>query len=108
MAGMGVPPAGERPELADAGRLARKLLHRAVRTARSEDQPLRAVLLDHLGPDAATLPTVSDTCPLYEQVNLQVGLEAWLAADPGRRHEVVGITGVPQLRFNDLTIGDLI
>jgi hypothetical protein len=93
----------ERPELADAGRLARKLVHRAVRTARTEDQPLRRVLLDHLGPDAATLPTVSDTCPLYEQVNLQVGLDAWLA-EPGREHEAIGITGVPQMRFTDVTI----
>jgi hypothetical protein len=98
----------ERPELADAVRLAGKLLRRAVRTARSEDQPLRRVLLDHLGPGAATLPTVSDSCPLYEQVNLQAGVEAWLAADPRRRHEVIGITGVPQMRFNDITIGDLI
>ena len=102
------PSAGERPEFADAGRLARKLVGRAVRTARSEDQPLRRVLLEHLGPGAATLPTVSDTCPLYEQVNLQVGVEAWLAAEPGRQHDLVGITGVPQMRFNDITIGDLI
>jgi hypothetical protein len=43
--------------------------------------PLRQVLLDHLGPDAATLPTVSDATPLYEQVNLQVGVDAWLAAE---------------------------
>jgi hypothetical protein len=99
--------ADERPELADAGRLARKLVHRAVRTARTEDQPLRRVLLDHLGPDAATLPAVSDTCPLYEQVNLQIGLDAWLA-EPGREHEAIGITGVQQMRFNDVTIGDLI
>ncbi len=108
MAGLDVPPAGERPELADAGRLARKLVRRAVRTARNEDQPLRQVLLDHLGPDAATLPTVSDATPLYEQVNLQVGVEAWLAAEPGREHQLIGITGVPQMRFNDITIGDLI
>jgi ATPase family protein associated with various cellular activities (AAA) len=106
--GLDVPAGGERPELADAGRLARKLVRRAVHTARSEDQPLRQVLLDHLGPDAATLPAVSDATPLYEQVNLQVGVEAWLAAEPGRQHEVVGITGVPQMRFNDITIGDLI
>ena len=108
MAGMGVPPAGERPELADAGRLARKLLHRVVRTARSEDQQLRAMLLGHLGPGAATLPTVSDTRPLYEQVNLQIGVEAWLAAGPARAHELIGLTGVPAMRFNDVTIGDLI
>jgi hypothetical protein len=99
--------ADERPELADAGRLARKLVHRAVRAARTEDQPLRRVLLDHLGPDAATLPTVSDTCPLYEQVNLQIGLDAWLTR-PGREHEAIGVTGVPQMRFDDVTIGDLI
>ena len=36
---------------------------------------------------------------------------AWrpgLSADPRRQHEVIGITGVPQMRFNDITIGDLI
>jgi hypothetical protein len=54
-----------RPEMSDAGRLTRKLIQRAVRAARSEDQPLRRVLIDHLGPDAAALPTVSDNCPLY-------------------------------------------
>jgi hypothetical protein len=107
MTTFGERSADERPELADAGRLARKLVHRAVRTARTEDQPLRRVLLDHLGPDAATLPTVSDTCPLYEQVNLQVGLDAWLA-EPGREHEAISITGIQQMRFSDVTIGDLL
>jgi len=107
MTSFGERSADDRPELADAGRLARKLVYRAVRTARTEDQPLRRVLLDHLGPDAATLPTVSDTSPLYEQVNLQIGLDAWLA-EPGREHESIGITGVPQMRFTDITIGDLI
>jgi hypothetical protein len=107
MTSFGEVSGNDQPELADVGRLARRLVHRAVRTARTEDQPLRRVLLDHLGPDAATLPTVSDTCPLYEQVNLQVGLDAWLA-EPGREHEAIGLTGVQQMRFNDVTIGDLI
>jgi hypothetical protein len=53
------PP--DHPEFADVGRLARRLLSRAVQTARTEDQPLRRLLLDRLGPDAATLPTVSAT-----------------------------------------------
>ncbi len=96
------------PELADVGRLARKMIGRAVRVARQVDQSLRQVLLDHLGPDAAYLPTVSDTCPLYEHVNVQVGVEEWLAEDPNRSYEVVGITGVGMLRFTDVTIGDLI
>ena len=99
---------GDRPELADAGRLARKLVGRAVRLARTEDQPLRQVLLDHLGPEAARLPTISGSYPLWEHVNLQVGVEAWLAADTGRTHELIGITGVGQLRFNDMSIGALV
>jgi len=107
MTSFGESLANDRPELADVGRLARKMMHRAVRTARTEDRPLRRVLLDHLGPGAATLPTVSDTSPLYEHVNLQAGVNAWLAG-PGRAHEVVGITGVGQMRFNDVTIGDLV
>jgi ATPase family protein associated with various cellular activities (AAA) len=94
------------PELADVGRLARKLVGRAVRLARQEEQPLRRRLLEHLGPDAAFMPTISNTCPLYEHVNLQVGVDAWLAA-PGRTHEVVGITGIGMLRHTDVTIGDL-
>jgi AAA+ superfamily predicted ATPase len=98
----------DRPELADAGRLARKLLGRTVRLARTEDQALRRVLLDHLGPGAAYLPMVSSNYPLYEQVNLQVGLDAWLAADPARTHEVVGITGVNYLRHTETTISDMI
>jgi hypothetical protein len=107
MTSFGEATADDQPELADVGRLARKLVHRAVRTARTEDRPLRRALLDHLGPDAATLPAVSDICPLYEQANLQVGLDAWLAG-PGREHEAIGITGVTQMRFTDVTIGDLI
>jgi AAA+ superfamily predicted ATPase len=96
------------PELADVGRLARKLVGRAVRLARQEDQALRRRLLEHLGPDAGSMPTVSDTCPLYEHVNLQIGVDAWLGAEPGRTHEVVGITGIGMLRHTDVTIGDLI
>ena len=98
----------DRPELADAGRLARKLVGRAVRLARTDDQALRRLLLDHLGPDAATLPMVSAKYPLYEHVNLQVGVDAWLAADPGLTHDVVGITGVSYLQHTDATISDII
>jgi hypothetical protein len=78
------------PGLSDAG-LARRLLNRAVETARTRDQPQRRLLLDHLGPDAATLPTASATWPSYEHVNVQVGVDAWLAA---HRHEVYNITGI--------------
>jgi hypothetical protein len=98
----------EKPELADAGRLARKLIQKAVRVARAEEQVLKRVLLDHLGPDAAILPTIADTSPLYEQLNVQVGVEAWLAAAADRTYELVGMTGLPDLRWNDVTISDII
>ena len=100
---------GDRPELADAGRLARKLVGRAVRLARTEDQPLRRLLLDFLGPDAATLPTVSATWPSYEHVNVQVGLEAWLESGTERTHEVFGITGIGMMRHMEIVgIGEFL
>ena len=113
---MANPGPADPPELADVGRLARRLLNRAVQAARTEDQPLRRLLLDHLGPDAATLPTVSATWASYEHVNVQLGLEAWLETDRGaaakahreRTHEVFGITGVGYLRHMDVGFGDLL
>jgi hypothetical protein len=99
-----------RAEFADIGRLARRLIDRAVETARTEHHPLRRVLLDHLGPDAAYLPTVSATWPSYEHVNVQVGVDAWLASDPGgRSHEVYGITGIGFMRQMEIVgIGDFL
>ena len=71
------------PELADVARLARRLVYRAVDAARTEDKPLRRLLLDHLGADADGLPSVSGSWPTYEHVNLQAGLDAWLAGLAG-------------------------
>jgi hypothetical protein len=108
-----VPNSGQKnqAELADVGRLARRLLNRAVEAARAQDTSLRRLLLDHLGPEAASVPTASATWPSYEHVNVQVGLEAWLAegADGVRRHEVFGITGVGMMRNLEVVgIGDFL
>jgi hypothetical protein len=106
-----VPNTGRPAELADVGRLARRLLNRAVEAARTEDKPLRHLLLEHLGPDAAFVPTVSATWPSYEHVNVQVGLDAWLAAgnDGDRRHDVFGITGIGMMRHLEVVgIGDFL
>ncbi|MGH3167134.1 MAG: AAA family ATPase [Trebonia sp.] len=96
------------PEIADVARFARRLLSRAVETARTPDRPLRRVLLDHLGEDAGALPTVSASWPPYEHVNVQIGLDAWLAASPVRRHTVTGVTGVGHLRHMDVSVTDFI
>jgi hypothetical protein len=94
-----------RPELADAARLARRLVYRAVDAARAEDKPLRRLLLDHLGAGADGVSAVSGSWPTYEHVNLQAGLDAWLAG-PGRRFELLGIAGAT--RGMDYGIGLLV
>ncbi len=81
-----------RLELADVGRLARRLVRRVVAAARTEDAPVQRALWEHLGPQAADVPVVRAAWPGYDWVNVQVGLDAWLAG-PGRRHELAGITG---------------
>jgi hypothetical protein len=81
-----------RLELADVGRLARRLLRRVAVAARTEDAPVQRALWEHLGPQAADVPVVRATWPGYDRVNVQVGLDAWLAG-PGRGHQLAGITG---------------
>jgi hypothetical protein len=94
-----------RPELADLGRLARRGLRAVVGAARAEDRPkLSRILADHLGPGAATLDVVEETWPGYDHVNVQAGLDAWLA-DRGRTWHLVGIAGFQHVIFG---IGDLL
>jgi hypothetical protein len=97
--GRGIPVAqqavaegGDRPELADVGRLARRLVRQVVHIARAEEASVRRLLADHLGGQAGTLPVASGSWPRYDHVNVQAGLDAWLA-EPGREYELAGLTG---------------
>ena len=83
--------AEQQPELADIGRLARRVLRRAVNAARADDASIPRILRSHLGPGAAGFPVVRSTWPRYDQVNVQEGLGAWLA-EQGREHHTVGLT----------------
>jgi hypothetical protein len=87
-----------RPEPADVLRLGRRLVRLAVGAARAEDRPIRHLLHEHLGPGAGTFPIVSGTWYCYDHVNVQLGLDAWLAAG-GRRHELTGLTGFRHQMF---------
>jgi ATPase family associated with various cellular activities (AAA) len=80
--------------LVAAGRLAGRLVSRAaaLAAARAQDAPLRRTLLAHLGPAAAGWPVVAAFWPAFDQVNVQMAVEAWLAG-PGRRHDLLGVTG---------------
>src|SRR5262245_8500914 len=87
-----VAAGGDRPELADVGRLARRLVRQVVHIARAEEASVRRLLTEHLGGQAGTLPVASGSWPRYDHVNVQAGLDAWLA-EPGREHTVAGLTG---------------
>ncbi|HZC63319.1 MAG TPA: AAA family ATPase [Streptosporangiaceae bacterium] len=99
---------GPRPELADVARLAGRVLSLAVAAARGDDDPVRRALAAHLGAAAAGWPVVTASWPAFDQVNVQAGLDAWLAG-PGLRHELLGLTGVRRgpLDLADLTAGEL-
>ncbi|TYP81265.1 AAA family ATPase [Blastococcus xanthinilyticus] len=90
------PPAADgplRPELADVGRLARRGVRAVVGAARAGERPaLSALLVEHLGGSGTGLDVVEEAWPGYEHVNVQAGLEAWLAA-PGRTARLVGVVG---------------
>jgi cell division protease FtsH len=55
-------------------------------------------LTAHLGPDAGLLPVVSGAWPGYEHVNVQGGLERWLAEWPGEQR-LLGLTGFRHRMF---------
>jgi hypothetical protein len=94
-----------RPELADVGRLARRGLRALVGAARADERPsISRLLSEHLGPGAGAYDIVEETWPGYEHVNVQAGLDAWLA-DPRRTVELVGIASFEGAMFG---LGDLL
>src|SRR5262249_34043013 len=94
----------ERPELADITRMARRLVRQAVLVARSEEGRVRRVPRDPLGRDATARPVVSGSWPGYDHVNVQAGLDAWLATHD-RDHRLAGVTG---FRHMDFGLADLL
>jgi ATPase family associated with various cellular activities (AAA) len=81
-----------RPQLADVGKLSRRLMRQVVSAARAEESSPQHVLAAHLGPAAAALPVAKASWRGYDHVNVQAGLDAWLA-EPGREHKIVGLVG---------------
>lgn len=92
------------PEFADVGRLARRVVRRAVAVAREDEDSVGRLLADHLGGHAAELPVAKGSWPGYDRVNVQTGLEVWLA-EPGRTHRLVGLT---KYRHTDFGLADLL
>jgi hypothetical protein len=93
------PVDGRPPELADLGKLARRGVRAVTKAARAADRVTFGSLLSaHLGPAAAGAEVAEETWPGYEHVNVQAGLDAWLA-EPGRTSEVVGVLGFRHVQF---------
>ena len=91
--------AEQRPELADIRRLARRAVTGVVSAARAAERPsLARLIADHLASDAAGWSVVEETWPGYEHVNVQCGLDAWLAG-PGRDHELQGVVNFQHREF---------
>ncbi|MGH9069031.1 MAG: AAA family ATPase, partial [Acidimicrobiales bacterium] len=86
------------------GRLGRRLVRRAVTTARADEVPtLPGLLAAHLGPEVGSMPVMSDAFAAYEHVNLQVAIDHWLGA-PDRSHQLVGVAN---FQHNMFTLADL-
>jgi hypothetical protein len=101
-AGVNLSP--DRPELADVGRLARRLVRRTIAAARADEGSLGKLLTAHLGAQGTTLPVARRSWPAYDQVNVQTAIDIWLA-EPGRTHELVGLT---EYRHRDFGLADLL
>ena len=99
----GVNHSLDRPELADVGRLARRLVRRTVAAARADEGSVGKLLAAHLGAHGTALPVATGSWPGYDQVNVQTGLDAWLA-EPGRTYELVGLT---EYRHQDFGLADV-
>jgi hypothetical protein len=94
-----------RPEVADVGRLIRRGLRAVIGAARAEERPrFSTILVDHLGSGAEELDVVEETWPGYDHVNVQAGLDAWLA-DASLTWHLIGIAG---FQHNMFGLGDLL
>jgi len=86
-------------ELADVRRLARRAVRGVVGAARADERPtLSRYLREHLGPEGAAHDVVAEGWAGYEHVDVQLGLDAWLAED-GRTHRLVGVSAFQHRSF---------
>lgn len=76
---------------------------RTIVAARADEESAGRLLAGHLGAEAGTLPVAKGIWPAYDRVNVQIGLDTWLAG-PGRTHTLTGLT---DYRHQDFGMPDL-
>ncbi len=67
-------------------------LRQAVSGLPAVDPPLLVRVREHLGTEPGALPVIAEHLPVWEHVNLQRGMDAWLAQQ-GRGAELCGLAG---------------
>lgn len=101
-------PGGEvddRLKLSDVAKILRRARRRVIGVARAEERLTFARLVrEHLATDPETVDIVQESWPPYEHVNVQAGLDAWLA-ESARVHEVVGLVNY---RHRDFGFADML
>jgi ATPase family associated with various cellular activities (AAA) len=97
--GTGWPAEDDRLRLSDVGKLGRRARRRLVRTARLDDRPtFPKMFAAHLQTDLDEVEVVEESWPPYDLVNVQVGLDAFLAGD-GVTHELIGMRNHRHMEF---------
>lgn len=98
------PDPNRPPELGDLGRLVRRGVNATVRIARADERPTpHALIVEHLGDEAAQGAVTEETWAGYESVNVQVAVDAWLA-EGDRAHRVYGLYG----NLHECELADLV
>jgi hypothetical protein len=89
----------DRIRLSDLRKLLRRTERRIVGAARVEDRVTFGKLIrEHLRVDPADLDVVQESWPSYDHINVQAGLDAWLA-EPSREHRLVGVVNFRHYEF---------
>ena len=89
----------------DAAKLLRRARRIVVGIARAEDRvTFERLLAQHLGEGSTKLDVVEESWPSYDHINVQAGLDAWLA-EPGRTHQLIGMVN---FRHRDFGLSDLL
>src|SRR5579871_3985542 len=77
---------------------------RTIGAARAEEASVGRLIAGHLGAGETAPAVAKASFPSYDRVNVQTGLEAWLA-EPGRSFRLLGLV---EYRHRDLTLPDLL
>ncbi|WP_370328407.1 AAA family ATPase [Euzebya sp.] len=90
----------------DFARTYAAFLRHVIALEPAEDTPISRLIREHLEVDPRALAVIALSLPAHDHPNLQRAIDAW-AASPGRDVTVLGL-GIPNRRFNPMSLGELL